>query len=77
MGFTLMESDWVKIFSTADHLHLEILRERLREKDIPSAVINKQDSMHVHLNSQIMIELYVAKDNAFQAIQIIEKTKKS
>ncbi|UTW60774.1 DUF2007 domain-containing protein [bacterium SCSIO 12741] len=72
-----MESDWVKIYSTTDHLQLEILREKLMESDIPSAVINKQDSMHIHLNSQIMIELYVAKNNAFQAVQIIEKTKKS
>jgi hypothetical protein len=69
-----MESDWVKIYTASSYVQAEIIRNRLLEEDIPSAQINKQDSMHIHLNANSPIDVYVAKDNAFRAVQIIKKS---
>lgn len=67
-----MESDWVKIYIASSEVEAEIIRTKLSDENIPSAFINKQDSMHLHLNSTPLIEVFVAKDNAFKAVQIIK-----
>jgi hypothetical protein len=65
--------DWVKVADFNDRLTAEIVRNRLEQEDIPAALINKQDSMHLHLNTFFAVELYVHKDMAFRAVQIINK----
>ena len=70
-----MESNWVKIYTASSYVEAEIIRTRLVDEDIPCTLLNKQDSMHVHLNSNVPIDIFVAKDNAFKAVQIISNTE--
>jgi hypothetical protein len=68
-----MQDNWVLVFSSA-HLHqVEIIREVLLDNAIIASIFNKQDSMHKHLNYFQPIELYVKKEDAFDAKQIINK----
>jgi hypothetical protein len=69
-----MESDWVKIYSAVNFTEAEILRNKLEDGSIPCTLINKQDSMHLHLNTQQLIDIYVSKENAFEAVQIIKRS---
>jgi hypothetical protein len=68
-----MEVNWTKVFTTSNSIQAELIKARLAEDDIPVAFVSKQDSMHLHLNMQFGVELFVAKENAFEAIQIIGK----
>ena len=68
-----MKVNWTKVYSTSNSIQAELIKARLSEDDIPVAFVNKQDSMHLHLNMQFGVELFVAKENAFKAVQIIEK----
>ncbi|MCH9822898.1 MAG: DUF2007 domain-containing protein [Bacteroidetes bacterium] len=68
-----MKVNWTKVYTTSNSIQAELIKARLSEDDIPVAFVNKQDSMHLHLNMQFGVELFVAKENAFMAVQIIEK----
>jgi hypothetical protein len=68
-----MKVNWTKVYTTSNSIQAELIKARLSEDDIPVAFVNKQDSMHLHLNMQFGVELFVAKENAFKAVQIIEK----
>ena len=68
-----MKVNWTKVYSTSNSIQAELIKARLSEDDIPVAFVNKQDSMHLHLNMQFGVELFVAKENAFKTVQIIEK----
>lgn len=68
-----MEVNWTKVFSTTDSIQAELIKARLESQNIPVALVSKQDSMHLHLNMRYEVEIFVAKDNAFKAVQIIEK----
>ncbi len=70
-----MEVNWTKVFVTTSTIQAELIKARLEEESIPVAFVSKQDSMHMHLNTQLQngVEVFVAKDNAFKAIQVIEK----
>lgn len=66
-----MESNWVKVFTASSYMEAEIVQQKLFDNGIPTTQINKQDSMHIHLNTSVLIDVFVAKDNAFKAVQII------
>lgn len=66
-----MESNWVKVFTASSYIEAEIVQQKLIDNDIPSTQMNKQDSMHIHLNNNVSIDVFVAKDNAFKAVQLI------
>lgn len=72
-----MESDWVKVYTVSSYIRAEILQQMLWDNDIPSTQINKQDSMHVHLNGNSPIDIFVAKDNAFKAVQLIKNKEEA
>lgn len=66
-----MEHNWVKVYSTVNIIEAELKANLLREQDIPVSCINKQDSMHLHLNTFSPVDIYVPKDYAFKAVQLI------
>ncbi|MCB0482142.1 MAG: DUF2007 domain-containing protein [Flavobacteriales bacterium] len=68
-----MEQNWVKVYSSVNIIEAELKANLLREKDIPVSCINKQDSMHIHLNTFTPVEIYVPKDFAFKAVQLLSK----
>lgn len=67
-----MEEGWVKIFSAAQSFVVEMFQDILEENDIPSIVMNKTDSMHLHLTNG-EVELYVRKEEVVLAKRLIEK----
>ncbi len=66
-----MSKKWVRIYSSTDSIHINILRNLLEEHDIPTSIINKQDSMYPigHL------ELHTFQEMAVKAINLIKKTE--
>lgn len=67
-----MEKNWVKIYSSAQIYTISLVKGMLRENEIESVEINKQDSSY---NATIFgeIELYVLQDNVIKAKYLIEK----
>ena len=63
-----MEKEWVKIFVALDELQIEFARQELERWEIDSVVVNKQD--RVYKFGQL--ELYVHRDNAIRAKQILK-----
>lgn len=64
-----MEDNWTQVYTSAQHFQIELVKGLLKENDIDSISINKQDSVY-HFGA---IELYVNVEDAFRAKQIIEK----
>lgn len=67
-----MEKNWICIYTTDKMYQCEIAKDQLKENNIQSVIINKQDSAYIIIGE---IELYVAKESAFKAKQIIEKLR--
>lgn len=71
-----MESDWVKIWVVSSEIEAQYIEKILLDNNIPSTKMSNQVSMHIHLNSSSSIDIYVAKDNAFQAVQLLNSEEK-
>jgi hypothetical protein len=63
-----MEKEWVKIFVSQDELQIEFARQELERWEIESVIVNKQDRVY-KFGQQ---ELYVHRDNAIRAKQILK-----
>lgn len=63
-----MQSNWQKVYITNLHYRAEIVKAVLTEHDIPSVIVDKQDSAY-HFGH---IEVYVAPEQVLIAIKIIE-----
>lgn len=68
---TLMEKNWVKVYSSAQAYVVEIIKGLLESENITSHALNKTDSMHTHLYGEH--ELYVAREDVMRAKHIIQK----
>lgn len=66
-----MEDDWQKVFSTSKSYLAEIIKGVLKENDIDSIVINKQDSSYLFGE----VEVYTKQSNLLKAINIIKKNE--
>lgn len=64
-----MEKDWVKVKSFAKLYIAEIAKEVLKDNEIESVILNKQDTSYLIGD----IEIYVAKSNAAKAIELLEQ----
>ena len=67
-----MEKNWIKLFSSADPVEVEILKHVLHENNIHAVTINQQDSSYLMFGT---IDLYVKKDNHKQADELIQKNQ--
>ncbi len=67
-----MTDEWVKIFGAAQAFIIEMHKGMLEENGIKSVMVNKTDSMHLHLNNA-EVELYVQKEDVLRAKRLIEK----
>jgi hypothetical protein len=63
-----MEKEWVKIFVSLDELQIEFARQELERWEIDSVIVNKQDRAYKFGH----IELFVHRDNAIRAKQILK-----
>lgn len=67
-----MTEDWIKIYETPLQHKVEIVKQVLEGQSIKTFIINKKDSMHIHLTNG-EIELYVEQENVLRAKHIISK----
>ncbi|MCH8330225.1 MAG: DUF2007 domain-containing protein [Bacteroidetes bacterium] len=65
-----MDKDWVKIYSTNNTTEAGLIKLTLEQNEIGCVIINKMDSIYIVIGE---IELYVKKDHAVIALNIIEK----
>ncbi len=72
-----MESDWVKVCVVSSEIESQFIEKILLDNNIPATRVSNQVSMHIHLNTNSSIDIYVAKDNAFQAVQILNSEGKT
>jgi hypothetical protein len=68
-----MEDDWVKIAGSSQLFIVEMYKGLLDEHSIKSILMNKTDSMHLHLTNAD-VELYVRNEDVLRAKHLIEKT---
>jgi len=64
--------NWVKVYSSTNLQHAELLKHILNENDIEAIVMNKQDSSYVTIGE---IELLVNRDKVLMAKKIISEAK--
>lgn len=69
-----MAHNWVLIHTTNNVNSAQIVKSVLENNEINVVIINKKDSMHLHLTNAV-IELYVNPDDVINAKHIIEKNK--
>ncbi len=69
-----MQKDWVLIYTTTNNNSAQIVKSVLGSEGINAVVVNKRDSMHLHLNNA-SIEVYVKSDDAVKAVNIINKNE--
>ena len=65
-----MEKNWINIFSSANPIEVEIVKQMLGENNITVVMLNKQDSSY---NLFGTIDLYVKEENKSIALQLINK----
>ena len=66
-----MEKNWINIFSSANPIEVEIVKQMLDENNITAVILNKQDSSYNLFGS---IDLYVKEENRTIALQLINET---
>ncbi len=67
----LLKDNWVKIYSSVYIHKVEIYQALLKEQDIESIILNKQDSSYLFGE----IELYVAVENVLKSNQLISNNE--
>ena len=65
-----MEKNWINIFSSANPIEVEIVKQMLDENNITAVTLNKQDSSY---NLFGTIDLYAKEENKSIALQLINK----
>jgi hypothetical protein len=69
-----MPKDWVKVYSSSAYHKAEIAKAILEEEEIESIILNKKDSMHLHL-SVGEVEIYVEQEYVMKAKHILSKVE--
>ena len=65
-----MEKNWINIFSSANPIEVEIVKQMLDENNIAAVTLNKQDSSYNMFGS---IDLYVKEENRTIALELINE----
>ena len=65
-----MEKNWINIFSSANPIEVEIVKQMLDENNITEVTLNKQDSSYNLFGS---IDLYVKEENRTIALELINE----
>ena len=69
-----MPKDWIIIFRCNNSALAEMIKTLLEDSEIDVVMMNKMDSMHLHLNNA-EIALYVKPSDVILAKHIISKTQ--
>jgi len=65
-----VKKNWINIFSSANPIEVEIVKQMLEENNINAVVLNKQDSSY---NMFGTIDLFVNETEQETALQLINK----
>ena len=65
-----MKKNWINIFTSANPIEVEIIKQMLEENNINAVVLNKQDSSY---NMFGTIDLFVNETKQETALQLINK----
>ncbi|MGC9470230.1 MAG: DUF2007 domain-containing protein [Bacteroidales bacterium] len=65
-----MEKDWAKVYGFKDMYLAEIAKQVLSDRNIPSIILNKQDSSYQTFGE---IEIYVHRDNLIRAKALLKE----
>lgn len=68
-----MKTDWVQVFESPSLAEVHFIQGMLKEQGIESVVVNKQDSLHIHLNNFMEVQLFVPAEDAVTARHQIQK----
>jgi len=68
-----MKTDWVSVFESPSPAEVQFIQGMLRQNAIESVIVNKNDSMHIHLNAFQTVELHVSTQDVVQARYHISK----
>ena len=63
-----MENKWVRIYSTGNPIHIDIIQNMLLDDNIKSVFVNKKDSSYLFGE----IELNVQQSDVLKALQIVK-----
>ncbi len=63
-----MESDWVKIYTSANFFQSEMVKQVLVQHEIEAVLMNKRDSAH---NTFGQVEIYIHQSAFSRAIEIL------
>jgi len=66
-----MESDWIKIYTSADFFKSELVRQVLIDNEIEAIIMDKQGFPY-RIGE---VEVYIHKDNFQKALEIIIKNE--
>jgi hypothetical protein len=64
--------NWVKVYSSNNLQHIELLKHILKENGIEAIVMNKQDSIYVTIGE---IDLMVNVNDVLRSKKVISETK--
>ena len=67
-----MKRNWINIFSSANPIEVEIVKQMLKENNINAVVLNKQDSSYQMFG---IIELFVTEDQLEIAKSLLKKSE--
>ena len=65
-----MKKNWINIFSSANPIEVEIVKQMLEENNINAVALNKQDSSYKMFGT---IDLFVNETEQETALQLINK----
>ena len=65
-----MKKNWINIFSSANPIEVEIIKQMLEENNITAVILNKQDSSY---NMFGAIDLFVIEAKQEISLQLINK----
>ena len=67
-----MKRNWINIFSSTNHIEVEIVKQMLEENNINAVALNKQDSSYQMFG---IIELFVTEDQLEIANNLLKKSE--
>ena len=67
-----MKRNWINIFSSANPIEVEIVKQMLEENNINAVALNKQDSSYQMFG---IIELFVTEDQLEIANNLLKKSE--
>lgn len=67
-----MPNNWTKVFTTSNMVEASIIMTMLRENEIETVQMNKQDSSYLSFG---MIEVYCPPEKVITALHLINSSK--